>query len=57
MGFTKIKLVDLNGRVVYSREVNFYQRESIDFSNISNGIYILNIENDLTTHNHKLIIN
>ncbi|MCH1548542.1 MAG: M36 family metallopeptidase, partial [Flavobacteriaceae bacterium] len=57
IGLTKIKLVDLNGRVVYSREVNFSERTSLDFSSISNGIYILNIENELSNYNHKLILN
>lgn len=35
----------------------FSERISLDFSSISNGIYILNIENELSNYNHKLILN
>ena len=48
-GSLKVSLVDLNGRVVYSNEINdFSLEQSINIKNYQSGIYLLNLEgNDI----------
>ena len=56
-GDTIVKLIDLNGRIVFEGNYNFENKINVNLQNISSGIYILNLNNNGVKYNHKLIIN
>ena len=56
-GDTTVKLIDLNGRVVFEGNYNFENKINVNLQNISSGVYILNLKNNGVKYNHKLIIN
>ena len=56
-GATTVKLIDLNGRIVFEGNYNFENKINVDLQNISSGVYILNLNNNGVIYNHKLIIN
>ena len=56
-GATTVKLIDLNGRIVFEGNYNFENKINVDLQNISSGVYILNLNNNGVMYNHKLIIN
>ena len=57
-GTVAIKVIDINGREVYSviNEV-FNNQKTLDFSHLSSGIYILEIEGEDLRYTEKIIIN
>ena len=54
--FINFEIYDFNGRLVLSGKQLFNQQFSIDVSNLSSGIYILNINNSQFETNYKIII-
>ena len=50
------EIYDINGRIVKSGEELFNQQLSINISDLSSGIYILNINNNDFETNYKIII-
>ena len=54
--FVNFEIYDFNGRLVLSGKQLFNQQFSIDVSNLSSGIYILNINNSQFETNYKIII-
>ena len=56
-GATTVKLIDLNGRIVFEGNYNFENKINVNLQSISSGVYILNLNNNGVTYNHKLIIN
>ena len=56
-GATTVKLIDLNGRIVFEGNYNFENKINVNLQSISSGVYILNLNNNGVIYNHKLIIN
>lgn len=57
-GEVKMKLIDLNGRIVLTKEVNLFGGEvDIDISRLNPGIYILNVRGLEINRNNKIIKN
>ena len=56
-GATRVKLIDLNGRIVFEGNYNFENKINVNLQSISSGVYILNLNNNGVIYNHKLIIN
>lgn len=54
--FVNFEIYDFNGRLVLSGEQLLNQQFSINVSNLSSGIYILNINNSQFETNYKIII-
>ncbi len=55
-GSLKVSLVDLNGRVVYSNEINdFSLEQSINVKNYQSGVYLLNLEGENIKLTRKII--
>ncbi len=52
---TSMSVYDLNGKVVYSSELN-YGIQTIDFSNISSGVYVINFTSSEGNSSTKKII-
>jgi hypothetical protein len=52
-----IHIYDINGRQVYSNELNLQGIVTISTEDFSTGIYILKINNKLMSYSEKLIIN
>jgi len=52
---TSMAVYDLNGKVVYNSELN-YGVQTIDFSNISSGVYVINFTNAEGNSSTKKII-
>ena len=40
------KLFDINGREIFSQNINANSKNSLDVSKIANGLYLLNVGND-----------
>lgn len=56
-GALKVKLVDLNGREVYTNLINdFSLQNSIHLENYQEGVYILNIEGEDFNYSEKIIL-
>jgi hypothetical protein len=55
---TSIKLMDLQGKVLMSRNLNFSQivTESLPVGDLSNGIYILQVATEKGVHTQKITI-
>ena len=57
-GLVAVKVVDLNGRIVYSEDkVTFSNEKSFDLSKLSAGIYMIDIAGDGLKYVEKIIIN
>jgi len=57
-GEVKIKLIDLNGRIVLTKEIILFGGEvDIDISRLSAGMYILNVKGQDINKNDKIIKN
>ncbi len=55
-GLLKVSLVDLNGRVVYTNDINdFSLEQSINVKNYQSGVYLLNLEGDNIKLTRKII--
>lgn len=50
-----ITIADLNGRIVHKSKAENLDNNTIDLNNLSNGIYILNIENKDYKYSQKII--
>ncbi|MFV8356514.1 T9SS-dependent M36 family metallopeptidase [Flavobacterium sp. XS1P32] len=57
-GLVAVKVVDLNGRIVYSEDkVTFSNEKSFDLSQLSAGIYLIDIAGEGLKYVDKIIIN
>ena len=58
-GTYSVELLNILGQVVHSETVNINGNETLsrDFSSLSKGMYIMNIESDQYKHSSKLNIN
>ena len=57
-GEVKMKLIDLNGRIVLTKKVNLFGGEvDIDISRLQSGMYILNVKGQDININSKVIKN
>ena len=57
-GLVAVKVVDLNGRIVYSEDkVTFSNEKSFDLSKLSAGIYMIDIAGEGLKYVDKIIIN
>lgn len=57
-GKLSIQVYDLNGRKVYSQEVNDFNAESaINLSNLQAGMYMVKVEGENLNYTHKIILN
>lgn len=55
-GSLKVSLVDINGRVVYSNEINdFSLEQSLNVKNYQSGVYLLNLEGENIKLTKKII--
>ncbi|MDC8005945.1 T9SS-dependent M36 family metallopeptidase [Aureisphaera galaxeae] len=56
LGTTKVSIFDMNGRKVFSQDLELGNRASIDATNLNTGIYIIKIDGGNYSHTSKLII-
>ncbi len=56
MGQSTVSIFDINGRIVFSEEVNMTGTINLQAGNLNAGVYIIQIEGENYTHNSKLII-
>ena len=56
-GKVAFKLIDINGRIVFSQTSNLSGLTRLNFENIQSGMYILNISGRHININEKVIIN
>ncbi|MCX7548449.1 T9SS-dependent M36 family metallopeptidase [Xanthomarina sp. F1114] len=54
-GQVTLSITDINGRQVLSKEVELFNQVEIDINNLQSGIYILNINGETFSANHKVI--
>jgi len=54
-GTSEVNLFDLNGRNVYQSTTENLKNESLDFTHLQNGIYLLTIKNNNEIYTKKLI--
>jgi hypothetical protein len=52
-----ISIFDINGRQVYAKKLDLQGIVTINTKNLSTGIYILKINNNVISYSEKLIIN
>lgn len=57
IGEVELTLIDLNGRLVFSRTVELYETFRLDISNLKDGVYFLRLDGDGLDYNHKVIKN
>lgn len=56
-GKIKIQIVDLAGRLVYSKiDTDFNGQKTINLSAIQKGIYIIKVSNEIINHTEKIIV-
>ena len=51
-----MKIVDINGRTVYSKDVVLQDTVRLQAEGLATGIYLLQVQTDLGTETTKLII-
>jgi hypothetical protein len=51
-----LNLISIDGKIVLSREFQSNEKQLIDVSNISNGVYLLNIRTENGVSNQKVVI-
>ncbi|MBX2828629.1 MAG: T9SS-dependent M36 family metallopeptidase [Flavobacteriaceae bacterium] len=56
LGTTKVSIFDMNGRRVFSQELELGNRASIDATSLNTGVYIIKIDGGEYAHTSKLII-
>jgi hypothetical protein len=56
-GQVTLTLTDLNGRQVLSKKVELFNKVELDINKLQSGIYILNINGESFSANHKIIKN
>src|SRR5690554_135062 len=56
-GQVTLTLTDINGRQVLSKEVELFNQVELDINQLQTGIYILNIQGNSFSANHKVIKN
>jgi hypothetical protein len=56
-GQVTLTLTDLNGRQVLSKKVELFNQVELDINKLQSGIYILNINGESFSANHKIIKN
>ncbi|MGY0390933.1 T9SS-dependent M36 family metallopeptidase [Bizionia sp. KMM 8389] len=56
-GKVTMTITDLNGRQVYAKQVDLFGTVEVNMSNLQSGIYILNINGQSISTNHKIIKN
>ncbi|MFH0865047.1 MAG: T9SS type A sorting domain-containing protein [Bacteroidota bacterium] len=52
-----IKIIDMNGRIIFHKEFDNLFTETIDISSLPNGIYVLNITSNYQNYYQKIIKN
>lgn len=55
-GDVNISIIDLNGRTVFTQNVELHNAVNINVENLNTGVYIIRINGDNYTHTAKLII-
>ncbi len=55
-GMVNCNIIDMSGRVVYSKVINAEQSNTIDLSNVPTGAYFVRITNDSFSKVEKLIV-
>ncbi|GAB5401099.1 MAG: T9SS-dependent M36 family metallopeptidase [Aureisphaera sp.] len=56
LGTTKVSIFDMNGRQVFSQDVEIGNRASINATSLTTGVYIIKIDGGNYEHTSKLII-
>ncbi len=56
LGITNVSVMDMNGRVVFNKNMEIGNNTSFDVSNLSAGIYLVKIDGGNYSHTSKLII-
>src|SRR5690554_2601416 len=56
-GQVTLTITDINGRQVLSKKVELFNQVEMDINNLQSGIYILNIDGEGFSANHKVIKN
>lgn len=56
LGVTEVAIYDMNGRQVYTQNMEIGNHVSLDASNLSAGIYLIKVDGGNYTHTSKLII-
>lgn len=56
IGQAKVSIFDMNGRIVFSQEIEMRQTSSINASGLTAGIYLIQIEGEGYSQTSKLII-
>jgi extracellular elastinolytic metalloproteinase len=56
LGPANLDIYDVNGRKVYSRKENISGTFRLNLTNLSDGLYILNIKGDNFRVNKKILI-
>jgi hypothetical protein len=57
IGNANLKIYDLNGRLILNQAMNFDNKQQINISELSSGVYVLKIENSRANISKKLIVN
>lgn len=52
-----IKIYSITGKLIYNKTTDNLKTSNIDVSGLSNGVYLLKLETDLTSISKKVIIN
>jgi len=55
-----IRVINILGEIVYDEKVEAYAADStktLDLSNLTNGMYIVNVTNEYGSSNHKIVLN
>ena len=55
-GMVDCSIIDMSGRVVYSRTINAESSHTVDLSNIAAGAYFVRVTNDKFSKVEKLIV-
>ena len=56
LGMTKVSIFDMNGRRVFSQNVEIGNRASINATGLTSGVYVIKIDGGNYAHTSKLII-
>ncbi|MCL9804878.1 T9SS-dependent M36 family metallopeptidase [Flavobacterium amniphilum] len=56
-GLTNLQIVDLNGRIVYTKDkVDFSTEKTFNLSHLQAGVYIIKLNGDTLNHTQKIIL-
>ena len=56
MGDENIRVVDLAGRIVFQKQLNYENKVVLSTLNWSNGVYIIEVQSGSNTSMNKLIV-